>query len=190
MKPSLDDLKNKEWTLFLDRDGVINKRPLNTYVTKPDDFVWEDGAVNSISRLSGIFKTIIVVTNQQGIGKGIMSQKDLNNIHLKMLNEIESAGGRIDKVYFCGDLDNRGSFFRKPAIGMGLWAKKDFPHISFRKAIMVGDTITDMLFGKHLKMITVLIDNQPFLARKYPKLVDYRFPDLKGFTQFVSSIHN
>ena len=181
-----DDLKDKDWTLFLDRDGVINERPENAYVTKPEDFVWEDGAIDSIVRLSDIFEAIIVVTNQQGLGKGIMTHKNLTDIHLNMISEIDRAGGRIDKVYFCGDMDKTGSLYRKPAIGMGLWAKKDFPHISFRKAIMVGDTISDMLFGKRLKMHTVLIDKQALLARKFPYLVDYRFPDLKGFSHFIS----
>ncbi len=177
------------WTLFLDRDGVINERPINAYVTKVDEFEWIDGVIQSISRLSDTFKTIVVVTNQQGLSKALMTADDLNKIHGKMLNEITNAGGRIDKVYFCGDPNNTGSLFRKPAIGMGLQAKKDFPNISFKKAIMVGDTATDMLFGKRLKMITVLIDESPALARNIPKLVNYRFPNLQSFADFICKNH-
>jgi histidinol-phosphate phosphatase family protein len=185
MKVFPNKLKNEGWTLFLDRDGVINKRPLNAYVTRLDEFIWEDGAIESITKLSEIFNPIIVVTNQQGVGKGIMTRKDINVIHNFMLNEINRAGGRIDKVYFCGDMNNSGSLFRKPAIGMGLWAKKDFPEISFKNTVMVGDTITDMMFGKRLNMLTVLVDKQPYLARKYPYLIDYRFNDLKDFTEYI-----
>lgn len=176
---------NENWTLFLDRDGVINKRPVNSYVTKPDDFEWIDGVIESINLLSEVFNTVLVVTNQQGIGKGLMTPEDLEKVHHKMLSGIHQAGGRIDKIYFCGDLDKTGSLFRKPAVGMGLLARKDFPHISFKKSIMVGDTKNDMIFGKRLKMYTVLIDKEPDIARKYPFLIDFRFADLHSFAQSI-----
>lgn len=68
---------------------------------------------------------------------------------------------------------------------MGLMAKKDFPHIVFNKSVMVGDTLTDMIFGNRLHMITVLIDNKPYLAQKYPKLIHFRCKDLVHFARLL-----
>ena len=72
---------NKEWTLFLDRDGVINKRRVNDYVKKAEEFVFFEGVPEAIAFFNLIFDKIFVVTNQQGIGKGIMSTNDLANVH-------------------------------------------------------------------------------------------------------------
>jgi histidinol-phosphate phosphatase family protein len=184
MKPS--DLKpDQEWTLFLDRDGVLNRRLHDDYVKLPQDFVWIEGVLESLAFFSGIFSKIIVVTNQQGVGKGLMNSNDLERIHQKMLNEVQSAGGRIDKVYFCPDLEKSGSFFRKPMVGMGLKAKKDFHGIEFSKSIMVGDTLSDMRFGKRLRMKTVLISEDLALARMNPYYVDFRFSSLADFAGFL-----
>jgi len=184
MRPS--DLKHdREWTLFLDRDGVLNKRLPDDYVKLPQDFLWIEGVLESLAFFSGIFAKIIVVTNQQGVGKGLMSSTDLERIHQKMLDEVQSAGGRIDKVYFSPDLEKSGSFFRKPMVGMGLKAKKDFPKIEFAKSIMVGDTLSDMRFGKRLKMKTVLISDDLALARMNPYYVDLRFTSLADFAGFL-----
>jgi len=189
MKPS--DLKpDKEWTLFLDRDGVLNRRFPGDYVKLPQDFLWIEGVLENLAYVSGMFSKIIVVTNQQGIGKGLMSSNDLERIHRKMLDDVQSAGGRIDKVYFCPDLEKSGSFYRKPMVGMGLQAKKDFPEIEFSKSIMVGDTLSDMRFGKRLKMKTVLISDDLTLARRKPYYVDLRFLNLAEFVGFLRTKNN
>jgi D-glycero-D-manno-heptose 1,7-bisphosphate phosphatase len=173
-------------TLFLDRDGVLNERLPGAYVKHPDDFKWARGLPEQLSVLPRLFETIVVVTNQQGIGKGLMSEQELDKIHEKMLGDVQAAGGRIDKIYHCGDLENSGSFLRKPSVGMALAAKKDFPHIHFKRAIMIGDTLSDMLFGKRLKMKTILIDANPDTARLNPRLVDLRFASLSECITFIS----
>ena len=71
-------------TLFLDRDGVINVKLEGKYVQDFSEFKFISGSLSAISKLSQIFSRIIIVTNQQGIGKGIMSQSDLNTLHFKM----------------------------------------------------------------------------------------------------------
>ena len=73
-----------------------------------------------------------------------------------MEKEIEKAGGHIDAVYYCSDLDD-DSPFRKPNPGMGLQAAKQFPDIDLTKAIMVGNTISDMEFGRNLGVYTVFL---------------------------------
>ena len=66
----------KEWTLFLDRDGVINKELRDDYVKRWDEFIFEVGALEAIAKLSDIFGRIIIVTNQRGIGIEVMTEDD------------------------------------------------------------------------------------------------------------------
>jgi D-glycero-D-manno-heptose 1,7-bisphosphate phosphatase len=181
-------LPNKNWTLFLDRDGVINQRKMDAYVLTPEDFVWTIDAPVSIAKLSDIFGRIFVVTNQQGIGKGLMTENDLEKIHEKLLYGIKKEGGRIDRIYHCPALKSSGSLFRKPLPGMALQARIDFPDIDFKKSVMVGDTISDMKFGKNLRMKTVIIETDKKLISENHKFIDYAFQNLKSFTDFLSGI--
>ena len=148
-----------EWTLFLDRDGVINKKLDGTYVMNPDQFEILPGVSEAIGVLSTMFGRIIVVTNQQGIGKGLMTHENIAEIHDKMIDAITWSGGRIDEIYYCPDLAWEESPNRKPNPGMGFMAKGDFPDINFRKSIMIGDSTSDIEFGKALKMLTVRISH-------------------------------
>ena len=145
---------DSNWTLFLDRDGVINERIPDAYINHWDDFRFSRGALESIAAFSGRFKYIIVVTNQQGIGKGIMTEHQLKRIHQKMLDNIQEANGRIDAIYHCGDLKSKAGNCRKPDPHMALNAQKDFPDIDFNRSIMVGDSISDLQFGRNLGMKT------------------------------------
>ena len=85
-----------------------------------------------------------------------MSISQLNDLHNKMLLCIKESSGRIDGVYSCTEI-NDDAICRKPNIGMALLAKKEFPEVNFSTAIMVGDSMTDMEFGKRLGMKTVFI---------------------------------
>ena len=178
---------NKSWTLFLDRDGLLNRRLEGDYVKLPEEFEWLDGVLKSLSYFSGVFGTIVVVTNQQGIGKGLMTEQELGLIHKNMLEDVARAGGRIDQVYHCPDLEQSRNFNRKPMIGMGLQARRDFPEIVFRQSVMVGDTISDMRFGKRLKMKTVFISKDIQKARQYPGFIDLIFESLQAFAAFLKS---
>jgi D-glycero-D-manno-heptose 1,7-bisphosphate phosphatase len=152
------DLKkiDKSWTLFLDRDGVINHEKYQDYVHTWDEFVFYDGVKEAIKIFAATFKYIIIVTNQKGVGKGLTKLEDLHIIHNNMQKEIESAGGKIDKIYFCSDLEET-SPNRKPNPGMGLQAIKDLSGIDITKAIMVGNTISDMEFGRNLGVNTIFL---------------------------------
>ncbi len=149
------------WTLFLDRDGVINDRLPGAYVRFPKEFQFAKGSLQALMQLAEKFPRIVVVTNQQGIGKGLMSEEELNVVHAYMLREVTRNGGRIDAVYFCSELAKNNSFCRKPNPGMAHWAKADFAAIDFEKSIMVGDSISDMDFGKQLGMKTVFVESKP-----------------------------
>lgn len=140
------------WTLFLDRDGVINERIPGDYVKRMDEFKFVHGAREAIARFSEVFKHILVVTNQQGIGKGIMDELDLDILHAYMVDGIEKYNGRIDKVYFCPGLAKDKPNCRKPQIGMALQAKADFPDIDFNQSLMIGDSLSDIQFAHNAGM--------------------------------------
>ncbi len=148
---------DQSWTLFLDRDGVINRKLENDYVKCIEEFDFIDGVKEAIVKARKLFGRIVVVTNQQGIGKGIMSHKDLEQVHDYMLASLEKAGAQIDKIYYCPELASKNAPCRKPNVGMAEAAKKDFPEIDFSKSIMIGDSDSDIEMGKRCGMKTVLI---------------------------------
>lgn len=140
----------------MDRDGVINEKRENDYVKKWSEFSFINGSLNAISEFSNFFGKIIIVTNQRGVGRGLIKEEDLISIHRKMVEEIEINSGRIDKIYYCSDvLDD--AYCRKPNVGMGYKAKIDFPDIDFSKSVMVGDSISDIEFAESLGMKKILI---------------------------------
>jgi histidinol-phosphate phosphatase family protein len=145
-------------TLFLDRDGVINRHLPNDYVKCWEEFEFLPGVFEALSKWKYQFKHIIIITNQRGVGKGLMTIDDLENIHQKMIREIETHGGRIDKIYYCTALADADPN-RKPNIGMALQAKQDFPDIDFSKSIMIGDKESDMQFAANTGMKGILIIN-------------------------------
>jgi histidinol-phosphate phosphatase family protein len=154
---------DRSWTLFLDRDGVINEEIVGSYITTADEFKFCDGALQALNVLGGIFGTIVVVTNQRGVGRGIMSMEVLKEINNGMSAAISTAGGRIDRIYSCTAV-NDADHNRKPNTGMALQAKEDFPEIDFKKSIIVGNSISDMEFGKRMAMHTVFLTtkHEPF----------------------------
>lgn len=179
-----------EWTLFLDRDGVINTRLVDDYVKVWDEFIFETGVPEAIYMLSRYVGRIVVVTNQQGVGRGLMSADDLDEIHRRMVSDILKAGGKIDRVYSCTKTAGERPFCRKPKPGMALNARRDFPEIAFKKSIMVGDTLTDMQFGKWLGMTTVLVAPENSIARRHPKLTDHWFESLASFANHLVKINS
>jgi len=183
---TLKDLKiNNTWSLFLDRDGVINHRIVDDYVRCWDQFQFNPGVREALKDLSGMFGRIIVVSNQQGIGKGLMNESDLHQIHEKMVSAIMKKGGRIDKIYFCPFLESAGSVMRKPNIGMALKARKEFPDMRFKRSAMAGDSISDMIFGKRLKMVTVFLSDDRNAVSRHSQLIDIVCKDLLSFAALL-----
>jgi histidinol-phosphate phosphatase family protein len=143
--------------LFLDRDGVINRQIVGDYVRNLSQLELLPDAMNAIARLGRLFRYVLVVTNQQGIGKGLMSAEDVAKIHDHIIREATMAGGRIDRIYCCPSLEAACDPNRKPDVGMGWQAKVDFPDINFRRSLMIGDSPSDMLFAERLGMKRVFI---------------------------------
>jgi D-glycero-D-manno-heptose 1,7-bisphosphate phosphatase len=138
---------NSSWTLFIDRDGVINDEKYLDYINTWDEFKFYEGVKDAFEIFNKKFGIIVMITNQRGVSKGLTKLEDLHLIHKNMVEEIENAGGRIDKIYFCTEMESPN---RKPNPGMGLQAIKDFPEIDLAKSIMIGNTLSDMKFGRNL----------------------------------------
>ena len=171
---------DSSWTLFLDRDGVINVEKPGTYVLNVNEFAFLDKSEQAIQMLSKIFGLILVATNQRSVAKELLTLNDLHDIHGYMVEEVMKTQGRIDKIYFCADMDDE-SPNRKPNPGMALQAKKDFTQIDFSKSIMVGNNLSDMRFARNAGMHSVFIaSTQP--ATRFPhELIDARFNSLFEF---------
>jgi D-glycero-alpha-D-manno-heptose 1-phosphate guanylyltransferase len=150
----IEELKpERSWTLFLDRDGTINRRLEGDYVKNPDEFVFLTGIFDFLKKMRKIFGLIVIVTNQRGIGRGIMTEEDLERVHEKMLAEFKERGISIDGIYHCPhDYEKEECSCRKPKPGLALKAKADFPQIDFSKAVMVGDSELDKEFALNLGM--------------------------------------
>jgi len=138
---------NSSWTLFIDRDGVVNDEKHLDYIHTWDEFKFYEGVKEAFKIFGEKFGTIVMITNQRGIAKGLTKLEDINLIHKNMLDEIIATGGRIDRIYFCGEMESPN---RKPGTGMGLQALKDFPEIDLSKSVMIGNTLSDMKFGRNL----------------------------------------
>ena len=172
-------------TLFLDRDGVLNVRTPGDYVKTPAEWIPVPGLEEAMQQLSDLFGRIIVVTNQAGIGRGLMTETDLSAVHQKMIETIQRAGGRLDAIYHCPHRSDAGCDCRKPATGMALRAKVDFPDIDFTNSWMVGDSISDMELGLRLGMRTVLIHGKAEESARLAGLpLDFRFDSLVEFARY------
>ena len=91
---------NGSWTLFLDRDGVINERLIEDYVKNTNEFILLPGVAKAIAKANQVFGHVVVVTNQQGIGKGLMTERNLLDIHSYCSELLKAADAGIDRYYF------------------------------------------------------------------------------------------
>jgi len=135
-------------TLMLDRDGVINRQIKGGYVTSWAKFEFMPGILEALAVITPKFKHVFVMTNQRGVGKGIMSQKELDNVHARMIAEIKEHGGRIDRIKCCTETDENDPF-RKPNAGM--FHEVCYYHNDIRpeKTIMIGDSESDVQFAQN-----------------------------------------
>lgn len=177
---------DSSWSLFLDRDGVINKRIVGDYIKKWEEFEFLPGVLEAIQKFNELFGKLFIVTNQQGIGKGLMLETDLEYIHEKMMHTVRQHGGNINKIYHSPYKAEENSVFRKPNIGLARKAKIDFPVIDLDKSIMVGDSISDMQFGKNAGMLTIFINSDKDLIEENKEFIDFVFPDLISFAKSLN----
>lgn len=156
---------------FLDRDGVINvKMPEGCYVTQWNQFEFLAGAIEGIKLLNDCGYKVIIVTNQRGIARKIMTETDLEQIHQKMIESIVDSGGKIEAVYYCPH-DVGKCNCRKPDIGLFLQAEAVYK-VDKIDSFMIGDSLSDIEAGKKYGIQSCLLkdkDNLESCVRKILK---------------------
>lgn len=144
-------------TLLLDRDGVINVLRPGDYVKTVDEFEWMPGVKDALREAAGKFRRIFIVTNQRGVGRGLMTREALDGIHSWMTAEITAAGGRIDGIYVCTAVSDEDPC-RKPNRGMFDRLLQDHPEVNPSRTLMVGDSESDLTFAKNCKIAFYMIN--------------------------------
>lgn len=140
----------------LDRDGVINS-DLGDYVTNPRDFEPIPGSLEAIANLRSKGYGIVIITNQGGIEKGIMTEDDVNNIHEYMLNLLGEAGcSSIDGIYYSASSSKR-DIYAKPNTGMFKLCKKEIPDLNWKNSFFVGDKMSDLKAAMKIGARPVLV---------------------------------
>ncbi len=128
--------------IFLDRDGVINHN-VDGYVTSPAQWMPLPGSIAAMGRLNQAGYRLAIITNQAGIGKGIMTIKQLEDIHQHMLGILKTHHIRIEQIYYCPHAPDQECFCRKPSPGMLLKAAEDLK-VPLKEVWMVGDAARDV----------------------------------------------
>lgn len=144
----------KKIAVFLDRDGTINAEV--DYVNRVADFKLLGGAAAAVRELNRAGLRVIVASNQSGVARGYLTLRTLGRITEKMRKGLKRSGARLDAVYYCPYHPDDKPACRKPEIGMALEAKRRFG-LDLKRCFMVGDTRSDIKFGKNMGARTVLV---------------------------------
>tara|TARA_B110000438_G_scaffold302276_1_gene359489 strand:- start:3184 stop:3687 length:504 start_codon:yes stop_codon:yes gene_type:complete len=141
--------------IFLDRDGVINKKR-NDYVKSIDELEIFSDVGRGISILKKMGFLIIVITNQSIINRKIITVNELEKIHTTIQNNLKKNSCSIDSFYFCPHTPDENCDCRKPKSGLLLQAIDDFS-INSSESWMIGDCLTDIQAGKTAGCKTILL---------------------------------
>ena len=145
-------------TVFLDRDGVLNRKmPEGQYVTGWQHFELLPGVPEAVARLNQAGLRVVVVTNQRGIALGLYTAADVQYIHSQLQAVLGQSGAHIDGFYFCPH-DKKECNCRKPLPGLFEQAKVEFPEIEPTTSVMIGDSLSDIEFGRNVGMRTIFIE--------------------------------
>lgn len=159
-------------TVFLDRDGTINKRaPKACYIEKPEQFEWMEGAKKAVKILKDSGYRVVLVSNQPGIARGNLTESMLEQIHRKMQDDLRrDMGCQIDAIYYCPHNWDEGCECRKPKPGMLYQAQKDFS-LNLTKCILIGDDDRDIEAGNAAGCRTYQVEGNKNLLQIVKELV-------------------
>jgi D-glycero-D-manno-heptose 1,7-bisphosphate phosphatase len=167
-------------TVFLDRDGILNeKMPEHRYVTRWEEFRVLPGVPAALRRLNDAGLRVVVVSNQRGIAKGLYTAADLEAMHAEFQRLLEREGARIDAFFVCPHEENECDC-RKPLTGLFEQAVARFPEITAASSVMIGDSVSDVEFGRRVGMRTILVEAQRGGAgvEEVAQVADSRFGSL------------
>lgn len=174
--------------VFLDRDGVINKGPQGEYVTSKEELEFLPGAIEAIRKLSKAGYKIFVVSNQQGVGKGIFNQESLDEITKRMLEIMKQKGARMDGVYYCTHTEDGNCLCRKPKTGL-INAAINGLNVDLKETFFIGDTEGDVKTGRAAGCKTILTlsgkTKTSGVLERWDVKPDYVFDDLKDAVRFI-----
>jgi histidinol-phosphate phosphatase family protein len=114
------------------------------------------GAKEALALLTSAGYRSIIVTNQRGIARGLMTEADLAEIHRRMIADVAASGGAIAGIYHCPH-DIGACSCRKPEVGLFLQAQRDFPDLDLASSALIGDSPSDMAAGDRLRCQTILV---------------------------------
>lgn len=173
--------------LILDRDGVINQDS-DDFVKNTDEWVPIAGSIDAIARLSQAGFTVVVATNQSGIGRNLFDLDQLEAMHQKMQSLVNAAGGHLSGVFFCPHHPNDDCECRKPRAGM-IDSIEQTLSVSAAGATVVGDSLRDLEAGlaKGCKPILVTTGKGANTLAKIRSSNDIRFADLAVYNNLAEA---
>ncbi len=137
-------MNNKIRAVFLDRDGVLNKKPAeHDYVKKISEFKWNINAKKLVKKINSAGYVVVVISNQAGIAKGKMSKEFVKRLHTKINRDLDRIGTSIRSFYFCAHHKDEKCICRKPEPGLFHLAVEEL-NIDIKASYMIGDSKTDI----------------------------------------------
>jgi len=172
--------------IFLDRDGIINKpAAIHQYILNWNSFEFLPGFITTFRKICQLNYKLVIITNQQCIGKGLMDESDLNKIHNKMINTLNKNQIFIQKIYHCPHLVEMKCKCRKPNPGMLIKAKKELNlKIDNNYCFLIGDSISDINAGLAFGCKTILF-NSRLKVMKHILQPDYMITELSQLLKII-----
>ncbi len=169
---SVSFLTSRIELVLLDRDGTINEcPPVGEYVTAADQLVLLDGAAEAIAQINAASMPVIVVTNQRGVARGLMSEADVDSVHDALIEQLGAVGAHIDDFLVCPH-ENGTCSCRKPLPGL-LLAALEGANVDPWNAVMIGDSNRDVEAGKRAGTWTIQLG-----SGELPSAADLVVPSL------------
>ncbi len=175
--------------VFLDRDGVLNPHIPGGYLQSADDLVILPGVARAVRRLNDAGLPVIIISNQQGVGKGLMTLADLMMIERRMEEALaREAGAFLTRCYYSTELKSANSPRRKPEPGM-LWEAAAEFGLTLARTIFAGDSPTDIQAG-HAAGVgkTILLlsgGTESYAEGDMTPAPDFVFADLPSATDWL-----
>jgi len=181
-------------TVFLDRDGTLNED--TGYIASPEELTLFPGVAKAIARLNHEGARVILITNQSGVARGLLTLSDVDAIHHKLKMDLQTEGGWLDAIYFCPHHPDEGCRCRKPNPGMIEQAQATMEMVLSRSYVL-GDKYLDMALAQNIDAMGVLVTTSSYshealqaiqagslktahVAASFPEAVDWVIQDGSG----------
>ena len=182
----------KEKYIFLDRDGVINKDPgdstIHGYVTCWDEFIFLPKVFCALKKLTESGFKIIIISNQQGVGKSLYTKDELKIITNNMTKAIKEKGSDVLDVFYCMHLKEDNCKCRKPEKGLFLMAKEKYNIENFENYFYIADTEKDIQAGKRIGLKTILVltgKTKEYMVKQFKYKPDYICKNLLDSVELI-----